>query len=756
MGQSRWRKLLGRRPGRPKRAPRNAALRLPTRAVLSRIGLGAAFVVAVLVLLPPARERVEPTFHAGEIADRDVVAPYGFRVPLSGDELRVARARASLAVPPVYRRDRDVERNLTHDLSTLLDSVGTIVYQRGLSQDERVARAAQWLPGVSRDVLASVLTPARFTPLRAAVRDYLRDLLSRGLIDNAAVLRRNNYKEIVVVDNGSEERRPVSGLVDPTHVDDVVRAEAQKRFGKDSASARLFYDLVRGHAVPSLAFDANETSHRRDAATATVRDYFDVAKGERVVGRNERVTREQETALRALEEARLARSPERSPWMLARAYAAEACRVLLFCAMFGVYLFVFQRRVFASMSRLAAVLSVMFVEIVLIAVIVRLGWSPYLAPVAFVAVMLAALFDYRLGLIAGAFGAALLPLVTPIGAGPAFVAWVAAAAGVAGIERMRERSRGYSISAFVAVAYAVGILAVEPHGPGGWQAIGHHMVWAGVNGLATGAATVFLLPVFEQAFNRASRFTLLELTDLNKPILKRLSIEAGGTYHHSMLLGNLVDSIASEIGADPLRARVMAYYHDIGKVFKPEYFAENQEGGFNKHEKITPQMSALILVSHVKDGVELARQEKLPEVIVNGIREHHGTTVMAYFYQKALETDSHASVNKDDFRYPGPRPRSREAAILMCADSVEAAVRSLKDPSPVQIRAMVTRLVDSRAQEGELDGSGITLHDLTVIKEKLVAMLTTIYNKRVAYPGQETTLAPEDWKAAGESVAESG
>jgi putative nucleotidyltransferase with HDIG domain len=201
----------------------------------------------------------------------------------------------------------------------------------------------------------------------------------------------------------------------------------------------------------------------------------------------------------------------------------------------------------------------------------------------------------------------------------------------------------------------------------------------------------------------------------------------------------------------------MAYYHDIGKIFKPEYFAENQEPGFNRHEKITPQMSALILMSHVKDGVELARQEKLPEVIVDGIREHHGTTVMAFFYRKALDTDSHASVNRDDFRYPGPRPRSRETAILMCADTVEAAARSLKDPSPAHIRALVTRLVDLRAQEGELDDSGITLHDLGVIKERLITMLTTVYQRRVAYPGQDVIPPlPDDETTTGETLAESG
>jgi cyclic-di-AMP phosphodiesterase PgpH len=158
----------------------------------------------------------------------------------------------------------------------------------------------------------------------------------------------------------------------------------------------------------------------------------------------------------------------------------------------------------------------------------------------------------------------------------------------------------------------------------------------------------------------------------------------------------------------------------------------------------------------VKDGVDLARQEKLPQIIVDGIREHHGTTVMAYFYQKAVQADAQASVNRDDFRYPGPRPRSKEAALLMCADAVEAAVRSLKDPTPAQVRAMVTRLVDQRAQDGELDDSGVTLHDLSVIKDKLVSVLTTVYHRRVAYPGQETAPAAEAGGAADEGVAESG
>lgn len=745
------RRTRSRRPENVRDA--DARARRPT---LLHVLFAIAFTLAVVALLPPLRSHIEPAFRSGQVADRDVVAPFAFRVPLSPEEVRVARARAALSVLPVFERRRDVERDLTAGLSALLDTVATSVYDKALSDDQRVDRAAQWLPGVPRETLRTALSPQGFSTLRVGVRDFQRDLFARGLVDNAAILRRNDYHEVVVIDGEGELRRPADGLVDQSKLEDVIRAQARARFPDDRARAQIFFELVRGHALANLVFDVDETARRRELASASVKNFYDVGKNERIVGRGERVTDEQETVLRAMESERIARDPARTPLALARAHAAEALRVLLLCVLFAVYLRVFHSSAYGGSSRLAAMLAVFTAYLIGLAAIARFGWSPYLAPVAFVSVTLAALFDYRLGLIASAFAAALVAVATTAGAGVAFVGWIAGAAGVAGIERMRARSRGYSVFVFVAGAYALGILAVDG-GSAPWRAVATNVMWGAVNGLFTGLATVFLLPVFEQLFDRASRFTLLELTDLNKPILKRLNMEAHGTYHHSMLLGNLVDAIATEIGADALRARVMAYYHDIGKIYKPEYFAENQEVGFNRHEKITPQMSALILMSHVKDGVELARQEKLPQVIVDGIREHHGTTVMAYFYRKALETDSHASVNRDDFRYPGPRPRSRETAILMCADTVEAAARSLKDPSPAHIRALVTRLVDLRAQEGELDDGGITLHDLSVIKERLIAMLTTVHQRRVAYPGQETVALPSgDELTTGETLAESG
>jgi putative nucleotidyltransferase with HDIG domain len=715
-----------------------------SRGLVPRFTLVAIFVAAALFMLPPTQPTKDIVFKAGDIADRDIIAPFNFKVPLTAEELKVARAQAALTALPVYRRDREVEGNLERDLSAVLDTLSAIVDNDTLSVEQRASMMSSWLPGVTRNVLTAVADPRTFKSLNKAAREYQKAAFTRGLIDYGTPIRRNGYREITVVDGDTEQARAVSDVLDQGKLDQVIREEALARFGNNRNRALVFFELVRAQLQPNLVFDGDETNRRRDASMGMVKDYFEVSNNERIIAKHDKVTNEQQRILTALETARASQITAHSPLTMVGLYIGEAVRLLLFCLLFGGYLYVFHRSIYSDVTMVVAVFAVMLMYLVLVAVVVRLSLNPMLVPVAFASVILAALFDFRLGFVATVFAAVLIPLITGVPANTAFVGLLAGAAGVVGIEKMRARAHIYSVFLNISAAYVIGVFAVELGQAESVRQMATDAMWGVANGMFSSAAVLFLLPVFENLFGRTSRFTLLELTDLNKPILKRLNMEAHGTYHHSMLIGNLVDAAGELVGADPLKSRVMAYYHDIGKMFKPEYFAENQDGGFNKHEKITPQMSALILVSHVKDGVELAKEEKLPQLIIDGIREHHGTSVMAYFYQKALETDSHSSVNKDDFRYPGPRPRSKETGLLMCADSVEAAVRSLKDPTPASIRNMVTKLIDLRAQEGELDQSGITLNDLNLIKEKFISILTGIYHKRIAYPGQEEESVPSE------------
>ena len=237
--------------------------------------------------------------------------------------------------------------------------------------------------------------------------------------------------------------------------------------------------------------------------------------------------------------------------------------------------------------------------------------------------------------------------------------------------------------------------------------------------------------------------SLLVLSDLNKPLLRKLAMRAPGTYHHSILVGSLSEAAAEAIGANSLLTRVGAYYHDIGKMDKPEYFVENQKGGKNPHDKLSPSMSYLIIVSHVKRGLEIAQEHKLPKEIQAFIAEHHGTNLISYFYNKALEKVDAAEISETDFRYPGPKPQSKETGIVMLADTVEAASRTLKDPSVSRLRGMVNSIIDDRFKNCELDESPLTLRELTLIQEAFVQILTGIFHGRIEYPKQERLFGME-------------
>lgn len=263
------------------------------------------------------------------------------------------------------------------------------------------------------------------------------------------------------------------------------------------------------------------------------------------------------------------------------------------------------------------------------------------------------------------------------------------------------------------------------------------LIFSLINGVAVVSMVSVALPLFENTFKITTDIRLLELLDLNQPLLRNLLLQAPGTYHHSIIVGNLSEAAAEAVGANPLLARVSSYYHDIGKVKMPDYFIENQQSIDNRHEKLSTTMSSLIITSHVKEGVELARSQNLPEPILDIIREHHGTALMTYFYEKAKSHHEPGTppVSEDDYRYPGPKPQSRVSALVMLADAVEAASRVLTDPTPARISALVEKITNRIFLDGQLDDCELTLKDLQKIKEHFTFILTSIFHKRIDYPG---------------------
>jgi len=256
-----------------------------------------------------------------------------------------------------------------------------------------------------------------------------------------------------------------------------------------------------------------------------------------------------------------------------------------------------------------------------------------------------------------------------------------------------------------------------------------------INGLLCGVVTLGILPLFEYLLQKVTNISLLELADFNQPLLQRMILEAPGTYHHSLVVGNLADTASAAIGANGLLARIGAYYHDIGKLQKPEYFTENQDIRKNAHDTLSPTMSKLIIMNHVKEGLELAKKYALTPVLRDFIQQHHGSSLVYYFYRRALEgKEEDQEITEEGFRYPGPKPSTKETAIVLLADSVEAATRSLKDPAPDKIEEMVRKVINNKFIDGQLDACELTLKDIEKISSVFTKILSGIYHNRLNYP----------------------
>jgi putative nucleotidyltransferase with HDIG domain len=310
--------------------------------------------------------------------------------------------------------------------------------------------------------------------------------------------------------------------------------------------------------------------------------------------------------------------------------------------------------------------------------------------------------------------------------------------GIFALVRQQQRTAIFRAGGAVALANAYTLLAfalVE----GNFQSLYPDIVGGLIGGLMTAVLATGLLPLLEHPFDRTTVFTLLELSDHNAPLLKHLLLSAPGTYHHSLMVGTLAETAAESIGANPLLCRVGAYYHDIGKTRHPFYFVENNPDAAARHNKLAPSLSRTIVMSHVKEGIELAREHGLPEAIVDMIPQHHGTRLVSFFYQRAKETadPEMQAVNEEDYRYLGPRPQTREAAILMLADAVQAATRTLTDPTPARIRGAVQKLINGIFVDGQLDECDLTLRDLHLIANSFVRILTGFFHHRIEYPGSE-------------------
>jgi len=738
------------------RTPRRNSL-FPIRgedALRAGILLG---LVAVLTALYPS----QPSFDVdiarlGKIAREEIIAPETFYVYKSDVEYDAEIEAVQGDISPVVVQDVALAPRQVAAAESLFN--GVLSQSRASASDSlKLQTLRHSHPAASRVSDASFRHLMRLGRtggeglgrLRSAVLGLLLDAYADGVLLNKGVLPATGRNVSSVVMGNGDRSVPISDTHDLYGIRLSLQEDIVLRTPDGSPlDIKAVYEITDAFLVPNLSYDPQATGIRRAEASSNVsRIKGTVLKDERIIDEHELVTSDHIAKLNSLAIHMNERRSE-DPWTPVLRIGTQAILVAFLMAILFGYLKVFRTATYDRTSNLL-LFGILIVMPTVVAhyALANETIKPLLVPIALSAMLATVLFDAAIGLVVTLVCAALCSSIL----GSLQHNLIFLITGVIGAYSARQvlhRSDFYRPIAYLSVAYTLTILATGAQSVSYTTAIEFfHMIrWDIVFGLFTAAGssilTIGLLPIFESVFNVVTPITLLELSDLNRPLLRNLAIRAPGTYSHSIIMASLSEAAADAIIANRLLCRVGCYYHDIGKMIRPHYFIENQKG-VNPHDELQPKMSALILISHVKDGVELAREEGLPPAIIALIPQHHGTSEIASFKHRALERGDKQAVRDEDFRYPGPKPQTKEAGIINLADAVESATRTLPSNSPDRLKGMVQTIIRGRFTSGELDECDLTLRDLTKIQEAFLPILQATRHARVLYPWQKAGEARE-------------
>jgi len=692
--------------------------------------------VALIVFLFPISSIYETIIlpAEGSISKEEVIAPFAFPVLKGEEELNRDKELVLSHLFVILDYDGFKGDSVAEEVTAFFARADSINQANNIPESRtRSMRVA--FPDLEEEGIFLLATGEDLDTFRSNLLLILNEFYQTGMVEETENLPFAENRRALILKGDREISVSDDQLLDISKARERLLSLALVKFEHDQILVKATYEIGSRFLVANLTLNPDEMQARRQAALEAVTQHKGmVLKGEVILAKNQKVAREDLEKLYSLSQFRIKTGLKSDPWhfvfpLLGRIFFAGA--VILGLALF---LYFVKPEVFFDNRKFTMIVSMLVLEMVLTYLILfRWQLSEYLIPVAIASMALTILLDVEVGLVFTFCLGVLLGVVNYFDFKLAFITVVAGSLACFSVKEVAHRYRFYRPMLYVSFAYVVFIyfsesLKLSPSG-----SILSLCGYGLFNGFISTILTIGLLPIFESLFDVTTDITLLELSDLNHPLLKRLSLEAPGTYHHSIIVGNLAEAGAKAIGANTLLSRVGAYYHDIGKVDKPEYFVENQMGAKSKHEKLTPSMSALILESHVKEGVELAEEVNLPQAVIDFIHQHHGTTVMRYFYNKALEQGAGRDL-KDEYRYPGPRPHSKETAIVMLADAVEAASRVLEDPKPSRLKSLIKKIIDSKLQSGELSDSDLTFKELSAIEHAFLPVLISIFHPRVEYP----------------------
>ncbi|HXV27640.1 MAG TPA: HDIG domain-containing protein [bacterium] len=671
-------------------------------------------------------------FVIGEPSPRTLFSPFELNFV---DEKATAllREQKSREVPLVFRSNPQVLKQTRSQVEVLFSAL----YQIKKKKEGDVVLVDIKPPlALSPDSSRLLLEGDTLEQTRKLLETLLERYLNQEIIDDQTKVGLGELKggELLIVNPETKTDKviAVKNLATVTDVRNGAEQGLKEMVPKDQRLRSAVSEIFGAVLKPNLSLAPNETKNRRSKAAESVPAVQEeVKKDELIVQRGMLITADEKLRLEMIQK-------EMAKQKVKNKLFAVGLELFLAYLLMFLYLLFFERKTLFSVRNVLLIHAILLVSLLICkAVSMWLSISPYLMPVALAPLLLTLLMGPRLGFLGAVISAVFAAPLTDLNSEIVLGALLSSAAGIFAAFHARKRIHFLKIGAAIGCSYFAVIFGFQL-----FQEFSSQESFSlGLFGLASGLLVTMpiaflLLPVFEWIFNLTTDITLLELSDLNHPLLKRMIVEAPGTYHHSLVVSTLAEAACEKIEANALLARVGAYFHDIGKIARAQYFTENQAyQSPSRHEKLSPTMSCLLIMNHVKDGLEMGRRYKLKDRILQFIPEHQGTGVIYYFYKKAVDDAKPGeNIRVEDFRYPGPKPQSKETAVVMLADSTEAASRSLAEPSPERIRQLVRKIINDKFIDGQLDECNLSLRDLHKIQESFVRNLMAIFHTRVRYP----------------------
>ncbi len=745
----------------PRRLKRKSEFRL-TQAYIFALLLGIILCLLTLLMFPSAHSYEFSNLQVGDVyIGEEIIAPFDFPINKTPAQLEKDIQDAKNRVYPVFVRNDSI---LTAQALWLEGFIFTIQALRdsSINENKKIEILTGFLKSyniiISDENLFSLLAtkkstnhqgnqpnPKQKNALFSFEKEILqlnKELYSIGILNIKKADINHGEGKCSVIYKNEEIIEKLDFYYDLDEAKQFLKTRTDKLIENgEIAFGKVGYQILVAFLIPNIIYDNSETNLRIQQAVRAVPQAIGIVReSERIIDNHERITEEHLQKLKSLVQERADRATEENSLQQLLPWLGRFLIVLFALSILGLFIFI-KRKVFLYNFKLIFLIFLVLLFIIFLCFILnKLGLSGYLMPITIASMLLTLFFDIEFGFVSTV---SLSIIIGALRGGDFNVIVVCFLAGVLAVASVHNvRSRNWLLTALLLImgTYALSISALEFLHYATFLKAMSSVGFGLINGLISPIMVYGLTVIIESAFDLTTDMKLLELSDLNKPLLKELAMKAPGTYFHSVVVGNLSETAAEAIGANSLLARVGAYYHDIGKIINPRYFIENQDrGSLNPHEKLSPNISALILVSHVRKGSELAKKYKLPGVIVEFIAQHHGTNIMNSFYQKAIKQNKNRDkqIVETDFRYPGPRPRTKETGIVMLADIVEAASRTFKDPTVSRIKAMVNSIIHERFLQSELDECPLTLSDLNKIGESFQKILIGIFHARIEYPDQE-------------------